>query len=168
VADGKDIPVDDVWRHWLSRHQAALLLLARQYVPSAAEAQDAVQDGFVRFWQARGRAADATAYLFACVRTAALDRQRSRIARRQREAAVAREPLLAGPPELDDRRHLIETALAQLPLDQRAVVVLKIWSDLTFSQIAAALRISSNTAASRYRYAMARLQTLLAPEVTRE
>ncbi len=168
MADGDHIPADDAWRQWLSRHQAALLLLARQYVPTASEAQDAVQDGFLRFWTARHRAADQAAYLFACVRSAALDLRRSRLARHKREAAVAGEPALTGPPELDDRRLLIEAALAQLPEDQREVIVMKIWSNLTFAQIAAALAISPNTAASRYRYAMLRLQTLLSPEVTHD
>jgi RNA polymerase sigma-70 factor (ECF subfamily) len=38
--------------------------------------------------------------------------------------------------------------------DQRDVLVLKIWGELTFQQIGAELRISANTAASRYRYAL--------------
>jgi len=47
-------------------------------------------------------------------------------------------------------------------------VVLKIWSELTFAQIAQALHISANTAASRYRYGIARLQASLASEVTHD
>jgi RNA polymerase sigma-70 factor (ECF subfamily) len=160
--------MDDAWRAWLSRHQGALLLFARQYVATTAEAQDAVQDGFVRFWKARQRAADETAYLYACVRTAALDLRRSRSARQKREAAMAEEAILTAPPELDERRRLVELAVAQLPEEQREVVVMKIWSELTFAQIAAALGIPANTAASRYRYAMERMQKLLLPEVTRE
>ncbi len=41
---------------------------------------------------------------------------------------------------------------------------MKIWGGLSFPQIAEALRISSNTAASRYRYALARLREQLAEE----
>ena len=41
---------------------------------------------------------------------------------------------------------------------------MRIWAGLTFAQIAAALEIPMNTAASRYRYALARLETLLAKE----
>jgi len=36
--------------------------------------------------------------------------------------------------------------------------VLKIWGELTFDQIATQLAISPNTAASRYRYALAGLR----------
>ncbi|HEY4328544.1 MAG TPA: sigma-70 family RNA polymerase sigma factor, partial [Phycisphaerae bacterium] len=65
------------------------------------------------------------------------------------------------PAEIDDRRRILESAMAALPQDQREVLVLKIWSDLTFAQIADALHIPASTAASRYRYAIERLQSLL-------
>jgi RNA polymerase sigma-70 factor (ECF subfamily) len=41
-------------------------------------------------------------------------------------------------------------------------VVLKIWEDMTFSQIAEILEISPSTAASRYRYALEKLTQKLA------
>ena len=52
----------------------------------------------------------------------------------------------------------LRRALAELPDDQREVTVLHIWGELTFAQIADLLTISANTAASRYRYALARLR----------
>jgi len=51
-----------------------------------------------------------------------------------------------------------------LPHDQREVLVLKIWNELTFSEIGDALGISQNTAASRYRYALAHLKKSLQPQ----
>jgi RNA polymerase sigma-70 factor, ECF subfamily len=54
-------------------------------------------------------------------------------------------------------------ALGTLPEEQRAVVHLKIWEDMTFAEIAEALGISANTAASRYRYALGKLEGLLRP-----
>ncbi len=156
------------WQSWFNRHQAGLLLLARQYLATTEEAQDALQEGFVKFWQTRARARDLTAYLFTCVRSAALDLRRSRVARQTRERAVVPVALFAGPVELDDRRQVLEAALAALPQEQREVLVLKVWSELTFAQIAEALHVPANTAASRYRYAIERMQTLLASEVTHE
>jgi RNA polymerase sigma-70 factor, ECF subfamily len=41
---------------------------------------------------------------------------------------------------------------------------MKIWNDLTFAEIAEALGISQNTAASRYRYALAALKKDLCPQ----
>ena len=70
--------------------------------------------------------------------------------------------------ERAERHAMIEAALDQLPGDQREVVVMKVWGGLTFAQIAQALDIPLNTAASRYRYALARLETELSNEVIRE
>lgn len=53
---------------------------------------------------------------------------------------------------------LIQSALARLPAAQREVLVLKIWGELTFDAIARELDIPLNTAASRYRYALAALR----------
>ena len=157
----------DQWTAWLDRHGAALVLLARQWVPSRADAEDVVQEAFVRFWRSRHRAADPTAYLYACVKHCALDWQRDRKRRSRREEVAARpeaETLFAGPLEQDERRAAIEAALRSLPETQREVLVMKIWGGLSFPQIAEALQISANTAASRYRYALAKLREQLAEE----
>jgi RNA polymerase sigma-70 factor (ECF subfamily) len=50
--------------------------------------------------------------------------------------------------------------LNHLPEIQRSVVTLKVWGGLTFAEIASALEIPANTAASRYRYALAELRKL--------
>ena len=44
---------------------------------------------------------------------------------------------------------------------------MKIWGGLTFPQIAAALGVPNDTAASRYRYAVAKLREELAEEPSR-
>jgi RNA polymerase sigma-70 factor (ECF subfamily) len=44
---------------------------------------------------------------------------------------------------------------------------MKIWGGLSFPQIAEALRISPNTAASRYRYALVKVREQLAEESIR-
>ena len=67
----------DDWQSWLRQHRAALFLMARQYLRTPEEAEDAVQEGFIRFWRRKERAEDPAAYLFACVRTAALDLRRA-------------------------------------------------------------------------------------------
>jgi RNA polymerase sigma-70 factor (ECF subfamily) len=163
---------DESWRQWLGRHGPALLLLARQHCHSAAHAQDAVQDGFLRFWKSRERAIDATAYAFACVRSAAIDLSRGR-RRRDRHESQGVPPLIevfepAAGLEQEELRRAVEAALANLPAEQREVLVLKIWGGLTFAQIAAAVDVNPDTAASRYRYALGRLQTALRQEARHE
>jgi RNA polymerase sigma-70 factor (ECF subfamily) len=161
---------DDDWQTWFDRHGAALVLLARQFVNSKTDAEDIVQEAFVRFWRARERVTDPAAFVFACVRRCALDSQRSRRRQTQREERVARpetEPLFTEA-EDNERRAAIEMALRELPAEQSEVLVMKVWGELTFSQIAVALETSPNTAASRYRYALAKLREALAEEPTYE
>jgi DNA-directed RNA polymerase specialized sigma24 family protein len=49
-------------------------------------------------------------------------------------------------------------ALASLPVDQREVIVLKIWQGCTFEEIGGLLEISPNTAAGRYRYGLQKVK----------
>ncbi len=158
---------DDDWAVWLDRHGAALVLLARQWVTARADAEDVVQEAFVRFWRSRQRAQDPAAYLFACVKRCALEWHRAGARRSRREQLAARagaEPWFEGQAEERERRSAIEAALGQLPTEQREVVVMRIWGGLSFPQVAQALDIPSNTAASRYRYALAKLREQLAKE----
>jgi RNA polymerase sigma-70 factor (ECF subfamily) len=155
------------WQSWLDRHGAALLLLARQFVPAHADAEDIVQDAFIRFWRSRTNVLDPAAYLYACVKRAALDRLRAGERRSRREERAARpeiQPLFVSSAEQAERTALIQAALSDLPAEQSEVVVMKIWGGLSFPQIAEAIQISPNTAASRYRYALARLRGALNEE----
>jgi RNA polymerase sigma-70 factor (ECF subfamily) len=157
----------DQWTTWLERHGPAMLLLARQWVASLADAEDIVQEAFVRFWRSRHRVAEPAAYLYACVKHCALDAQRGKRRQLARELATARpetETLFTGPEEQSERRAAVEVALRELPENQAEVLVMKIWGGLSFPQIATALEISANTAASRYRYAVAKLREQLAEE----
>jgi RNA polymerase sigma-70 factor (ECF subfamily) len=165
MADG-----GESWQAWFDEHAAALVLLARQWVAGRADAEDVVQEAFVRFWRSRDRVEEPAAYLYASVKHCALDWQRGRMRRSRRERASARpeaEPLFAGAIEQDERRAAIEAAVRCLPENQAEVLIMKIWGGLSMSQIAAALEIPENTAASRYRYALARLREQLAEEPIR-
>jgi RNA polymerase sigma-70 factor (ECF subfamily) len=145
-------------------------LFARQWSANRADAEDAVQNGFLKFWKTRSRARDELAYLYACVRSAAMDLGRGERRRDVHEPGAGRadESAFEPPIERAERHAMIEAALGQLPGDQREVVVMKIWGGLTFAQIGQALGVSLNTVASRYRYALARLEKELSEEVTRE
>jgi len=161
-------PLPDDWQAWLARHRAHLFLLARQYLATPQDAEDSVQEGFIRFWNARHKAKDPAAYLFTCVRTAAIDVRRARLTRHRYESAIPQPPappLFSAPLEQSERRDQIEAALGRLSQDQREVLVLKIWADLSFTQIAETLNVPVSTAASRYRYAIQHLGLVLTREV---
>jgi RNA polymerase sigma-70 factor (ECF subfamily) len=160
----------DQWRDWLARHGPALVLFARQWSANSADAEDAVQSGFIRFWKTRSQARDELAYLYSCVRTAAMDLGRGERRRQTHELNADRDapPSFTLQIERSERQAAIESALSALPGQQHEVIVMKIWGGLTFAQIGAALGISMNTAASRYRYALGRLQTVLSEEVAND
>jgi RNA polymerase sigma-70 factor (ECF subfamily) len=154
------------WKNCFSEVAPGLLLFARQWVQSAADAEDIVQEAFVKFWR-RNHNIHNRALLYSAVRSIALDfiRRDTRRARREATVFAEAEPSIEPQFELeDDTQSALAAAVASLPHDQREVLVLKIWNDLTFSEIAGALRISQNTAASRYRYALGNLKKSLQPQ----
>src|SRR5213595_1958250 len=154
------------WKSCFSEVAPGLLLFARQWVQSAADAEDIVQEAFVKFWR-RNHDVHNRGLLYAAVRSLALDfiRRDARRARREATALAEVEPAIEPQFDLDDdTQSALAAAVESLPRDQREVLVLKIWNDLTFSEIAGALRISQNTAASRYRYALTNLKKTLQPQ----
>src|SRR6266446_1704429 len=60
------------WKSCFSEVAPGLLLFARQWVQSAADAEDIVQDAFVKFWR-RNHDIDNRGLLYAAVRSLALD-----------------------------------------------------------------------------------------------
>ena len=81
---------------------------------------------------------------------------------RERDVSIENESIWFDPPNRDHAAELnLRRALAGLSEDQRQVTVLHIWGELTFAQIADVLGVSANTAAARYRYALAKLRETL-------
>ena len=162
----ENVATHENWKTCFSELAPGLVLFARQWVRSGADAEDVVQDAFVRFWR-QNRNVDNRGLLYATVRSAALDliRKDSRRARREAEAysdtVQAIEPQFEGE---DDSQRLLAGAINRLPHEQREVLVMKIWNDLTFAEIGEGLGISQNTAASCYRYALAALKKDLLPQ----
>ena len=152
------------WRRWLDDHAPKFLLFARQQTRSEADAQDLVQEAVV---EASRRRRDARppppALVFATIRRRAIDLARREDRRVGRElAALAPSPESWFDTSVEDRERsqLIQDAMGQLPEIYREVVTLKVWGELTFAEIADALAIPANTAASRYRYGLIELRKL--------
>ena len=138
------------------RHSSALVLFAAAISGDRARAQDAVHQVFAKLLaQGIDHAANAKAYLFASVRNAILNDANAR----GREVALDARSAWFEPPDRDYAAELrLRQALAALDDGQREVTVLHIWGELTFAEIGEVLGVSPNTAASRYRYALARLR----------
>jgi RNA polymerase sigma-70 factor (ECF subfamily) len=151
------------WKVCFSELGPGLVLFARQWVQSLADAEDIVQEAFVRFWR-RNHNIQNRGLLYATVRSIALDRIRGDSRRARREAVAVADADQSVEPQFqfeDESQKALVRALDGLPKDQREVLVMKIWNELTFAEIGQALGVSQNTAASRYRYALAALRKTL-------
>ncbi len=156
-----------MWHRMLYRCGDGLFLYARQLCGNNADAADVVQEAFLRVWRKHAQNGvtepDLPALCYAAVRYTVLDRQRQ-MARRRRREMTAGECLYDQPAlfqsslEQDEEHARLEAAVVALPLEQREVVTLKIWGELTFQEIAAVTDESANTVASRYRLALAALR----------
>ena len=148
--------------HAARLYQYALMILAN---PSAAE--DVVQQVFVKL-ASTGRQIHEISSLNGYLRTSVRN-ECYRVFRRNRPRHLpdkCSRPMLSTVEEkADDEglRPMIEQALRTLPADQREVIHMKVYEGMTFQQISDALSISINTAASRYRYAIEKLQHQLRP-----
>lgn len=152
------------WDVWVKAHAARLLLFARQQTRSEADAQDVLQESMVESWERQANEQPpALALVFATIRRRAIDlgRQDNRRTKRER---VAQEGVAVEwfDTSVEDREmsRMIQSALRQIQADYRDVITLKAWGGLTFAEIGSALEISPNTAASRYRYGLAKLRKL--------
>jgi RNA polymerase sigma-70 factor (ECF subfamily) len=126
----------------------ALYRLAARVTGSFQEAEDVVQDGYLRAWAALGRGqfegrAEIETWLYRIVTNCAIDALRAR-QRRGRFAATLPEQVAAAGQSAEVGAALRELAswLEALPPDQRAAVVLKDMEGLTSAEIATILGCS--------------------------
>jgi len=142
----------------VQRDGAGLMAYARSLAGHAQDAEDACQEALSRVLGRRlDRIGNLRAYVYKAVRGAALNglRAKARRERRERERTAEPQYVFQEPALRREEVDALNRAIAVLPQEQREVVVLKVWGGLSFSQIADVAAIPRDTAASRYRYAMA-------------
>ena len=151
-------------------HAAALFAFLLNLTRDEADTRDLLQEMFVKLArepQLLAGVREERAFLIRLAHNAAIDLMRRRGTRERTKENFAAEILSpfapASDPDEQFFREELAAALGELPAEQRAVVHLKLWSGLTFEAIAAALDISPNTAASRYRYGLDKLRDRLRP-----
>lgn len=142
------------------RHADELIRYATVLV-GPSDAPDVVTDAVLAAFGTRGWATveQPRAYLFRSVLNTATSWKRSAGRRARREVVVAMRPASAAPPpegEIDAHR-----ALAHLSPQQRAIVYLAYWDDLTPAQIAVTLGLSEGAVRKQLARARAHLRTVL-------
>ena len=152
-------------------HLDAAHRLARWLCRSPGDADDIVQEAFMRAWRAFDslRNPDARAWLLAIVRnchlSALADRQR-RAHEPLTEEHEAEPALIAALPDPEtssierDEQRLLARLIAALPEEQREVVLLREMEDMSYREIAAVAEVPMGTVMSRLARARAALKAL--------
>lgn len=148
--------------HVVSERAAGLRLFARQWV-DAATAEDVVQEALVSLLAERQAPRNPVAWMYRAVRNAAFDHHRASARRRRREQTVAESREHWFEPRTDALldAQAAESALASLSGDDRELVVMRIWGDLGFAEIASVLEVSVSTVHDRYKKALRELRSAL-------
>jgi RNA polymerase sigma-70 factor (ECF subfamily) len=152
----------DAFELLVRRHQLAIYRVALRMLASEADAQDATQETFVRAWRGLGRFRGESAvstWLYRIVTRRCLDliaMRRPAEELDQAELPAADDP--ARTAEEHERLRAVTRAIASLPGEQRAALVLREFEGLSYGEIAEVLHVS--VAAVKGRIHRARLAVL--------
>jgi RNA polymerase sigma-70 factor (sigma-E family) len=151
---------EDAFTAFVSARGAALRRTAYLMTGDWHEAEDVVQTALAKLYVAWPRvdAVGAEAYVRRIVANVVVDGRRRSW---KGERATAELPeLVAQGPDLDERLVQLR-ALAAVPTDQRAVLVLRYWEDLSIEQVADLLGVPAGTVRSQTSRGLARLRDAL-------
>ena len=145
-------------------HQRRAYIVARSIVMTHEDAEDAVQEGFLRAHQALDRFDPSQAFgawLNRIVANAALDLARRRKVRNAEELSDSIPATFRDPAESEELRRRLVAALAELPERARSVIVLHDIEGFTHAEIGEMLGIPGGTARSDLHHARQKLRVLL-------
>ena len=154
------------------KYEDSMLTSAISLLNDLSSAEDVVHDVFVSFSQSADKLrldGNLKGYLTTCVVNLARDKIRAR--QRHSLALDKVNPVKSEvePPSDsivgDEELQRLSCAMAQLPTEQREVIVLHLRGGMTFRAIAKSQDVSINTIQSRYRYGLDKLRSLLGSEV---
>lgn len=145
-------------------HQRRAYIVARAIVTVHEDAEDAVQEGFARAYQALDRfdvSQQFGSWLNRIVANAALDITRRKKVRTAEELTDALQSPFRDPAEDAELRERLLAAVAQLPERARSVIVLHDVEGYTHGEIGEMLGIPGGTARSDLHHARQRLREIL-------
>ena len=152
------------------KHAQALFGFLLSLTRNEADTRDILQELFLKLAkkpELLDGVREPRAFLIRLAHNQAIDLIRRHRTRQKNyeELAVETTEIFSCLPDTDEEtfRQALEKALGELPAEQRVVIHLKLWEEMTFESIAEILEISLNTAASRYRYGIDKLRGALRP-----
>jgi RNA polymerase sigma-70 factor (ECF subfamily) len=147
-------------RQLYEQHGRGLAAFACTFVRGFAAAEDVLHQVFERLLRSNIILPDPPVpYLYRAVKNAALNHLRDR----SRDVELTGDWLQA-PPGMQETGIMLASLLDSLPEEQREVIVLRVWAQMTFDEVADTLGIPLKTAASRYRYGLEKLRAEFQPK----
>lgn len=142
----------------LDQHSAALVLYAQQL---CASPEDVVQEAFIRLMQERPAPVNVTGWLYRVVRNGAISQSRSEGRRTKYEAAAAENRPAWFQSSNDEALDsvTIVAAMRSMPAHMREVIVLRLWSGLSFDGIGELLEKPTSTVHRWYEMGIAELRS---------
>lgn len=151
------------------QHRQGLYSLAASLTGCTQQAEDAVHTAFEKLCRCNSQSTnDLMTYVFATVRHSAIDlRRRQRRHSRFASSLFNSHSIPAAKPEADEsvltseRNQILRQAIDELESDDREIVVMKAFGQLTFEAIAGVTDRPVGTVATRYRRALEKLHQRL-------
>lgn len=158
--------LEEIWKN----HSTSILGMLRTFCSSPEDAQDALQELFLRIGKNPAvveSAKSQRAFLIVAARRIAIDIARKRSSEQARlespESVEALHPAQESKKNDPELEAAISAVVQKLPPEQRAVFIAKIIQGKTLAVIAAEQNITLNTAASRLRYSLDKIRNQLRP-----
>ncbi len=147
---------------WYEAFGSELVLYARQLIQAGAE--DIVHDAFIKLMNQIRTPSNVRAWLYTTVRNAAITVIRTRKRHKKHDERIKDQKPKWFQAKFET---LIDASIAQkamqkLPPQQREVVVMRIWGQMTLRQIAAITDCSVTTVHSRYKMAIKAMRKTMA------
>lgn len=154
------------------RYKDHVVNIAFGIVGNPQDAEDIAQEAFVKAYLSIGSLSSANAFYRWLVRITvnlSIDKKTANTLRRAHplEAALPLSNPAQSPETMAERRErqqLVLAALERITLEQRTVLVLREFQELSYEEIAQILNIPLGTVKSRISAARTRLREILAPE----
>ena len=159
----------------VNRHRQTVYLVARRMLRSHEDADEAAQLAFIRAWRAR------TTFRGDSAVRSWLTRIVINVAKSMRSRAPVETPLEGLEATMEDPRSSAETGLGReqarervraavegLPLRQREVVILKVFSEMTYREVAALLGLSEGAIKAHLHQAVRNLRLRMQPAFEKE
>lgn len=140
-----------------------MILYGRALGLTHAESEDVLQETFLGLLRLETPPSQPDFYCLRSFRNRALNYRRTLWRRLAREWESRR--WFESSENETPRERAAMRYLAELPSEQREVIVLKIWHRFTFERIGELLGLSPNTVAGRYRYGLHKLKACMEGEV---